>query len=279
VEQHLLNKCHGVSWDLASTRSFTCFSLRLSGRLRELCERVDRYTADADRTGDRFLAANLRTYMSIVWLVRDNPERAAKDIAGILDGWPADTYHVQHFFHLYARCEQALYTEDPGSAFAAIQAEKSRLASSGQLKVSGIRIENAWIGGRVALALAETKPVRERAPLLRLTRKHAELLRKCEHQVGVAMGATLEAGALALTPGADRAQVISALDRAVATAETSGFTLLAEAGRWFLGERWGGRRGEELRMRSNRWLADQGVQNPARLAHLIAPGFRGEVPV
>jgi hypothetical protein len=32
-------------------------------------------------------------------------------------------------------------------------------------------------------------------------------------------------------------------------------------------------------MRSNRWLADQGVQNPARLAHLIAPGFRGEVPV
>jgi hypothetical protein len=274
VEQHFLSKCHGVSWDLANARSFACFSLRLSGRIRELCERVDRYVADADRTGDRFLAANLRAYMSIVWLVRDNPERAAKDIAGILDGWPADIYQVQHFFHLYARCEQALYVEDPESAFAAIQAEKSRLASSGQLRVSGIRIENAWISGRVALALAETKPEKQRAPLLRLARKHAALLRKCEHQVGVAMSAALDAGAIWLTADMDRVQALGALDRAVATAETSGFMLLAEAGRWFLGERVGGRRGEEMRMRSHRWLAEQGVQNPARLVHMIAPGFR-----
>jgi ATP/maltotriose-dependent transcriptional regulator MalT len=240
-----------------------------------VCERVDRYTADADRTGDRFLSANLRSYLSIVWLVRDNPERAAKDLAGTLEGWPADTYHVQHFFHLYARCEQALYADKPESAFAAIQAERSRLASSGQLKVSGLRIENAWISGRVALAVAESKPMQERAPLLRMARQHAALLRKCEHQVGVAMGAALEAGATWLTPGVDRTQALGALDRAVATAETSGFTLLAEAGRWFLGERLGGRRGEEMRMRSHRWLADQGVQNPARLAHMIAPGFRG----
>jgi hypothetical protein len=184
---------------------------------------------------------------------------------------------VQHFFHLYARCEQALYTENPEGAFAAIQAEKARLASSGQLRVSGIRIENAWISGRVALALAESKPEKERAPLLRLARKSATLLRKCEHQVGVAMGAALEAGATWLTPGVDRAQALAALDRAVATAETSGFMLLAEAGRWFLGERLGGRRGEEMRMRSHRWLADQGVQNPARLAHMIAPGFRNSL--
>ncbi len=278
VEQHFLSKCHGVSWDLATTRSFACFSLRLSGRLRELCERVDRYSADADRTGDRFLAANLRTYMSIVWLVRDNPERAAKDINGILYGWPADMYHVQHFFHLYARCEQALYAENPEAALAAIRAEKSRLASSGQLKVSGIRIENAWISGRVALALAEGKPEKDRLPLLRLVRRHAALLRKSEHQVGVAMGASLEAGAIWLAPGVDRAQALGALDRAVATAETSGFTLLAEAGRWFLGEHASGRRGEEMRMRSHRWLADQGVQNPARLAHMIAPGFRNGLP-
>jgi len=93
------------------------------------------------------------------------------------------------------------------------------------------------------------------------------------------MGAALEAGALALTPGTARAQALGALDRAVATAETSGFLLLAEAGRWFLAERLRDRRGEELRMRSHRWLADQGVQSPARLAHLIAPGFRGDVPV
>jgi hypothetical protein len=59
-----------------------------------------RYTADADRTSDHYLAANLRTCQSLAWLVRDDVARAARDIEGILDGWPSDVYQVQHFFHL-----------------------------------------------------------------------------------------------------------------------------------------------------------------------------------
>jgi hypothetical protein len=60
----------------------------------------------------------------------------------------------------------------------------------------------------------------------------------------------------------------------VATADAAGALLIAESGRRWLGELVGGRRGEELRARSNGWMAGQGIQNPARLAHLIAPGFR-----
>ena len=83
VEQYFLNHCHGMSWELATTRTFACLSLGFAGRVRELCERFDRYTADADRTGDRYLAANLRTYPSVVWLVRDDVARARKDIEGV----------------------------------------------------------------------------------------------------------------------------------------------------------------------------------------------------
>jgi serine/threonine protein kinase len=274
VEQYFLSRCHGVSWELATTRSFACFSLRLAGRVRELCERFDHYTADADRAGDRYLATNLRTYQSIVWLVRDDVARASKDIEGILDAWPADMYHVQHFFHLYARCEHALYAERPEVAFQALAAEDTRLRRSALLKVSGIRIEYAWIRGRVALAMAETVSPDERLPLLRQARKQARLLRKGEHQTGVAMGAMIDAGIRWLSPGADRGLGLVALDRAVATAEAAGAILLAEAGRRWLGEIIGGRRGDELRARSNGWMAGQGIQNPARLAHLVAPGFR-----
>ncbi len=274
VEQYLLSHCHGVSWELATTRSFACFSLRLSGRIRELCERFDRYTADADRTGDRYLATNLRTYQTLVWLVRDDVERAGKEIEGILDAWPADMYHVQHFLHLYARCEQALYAEKPEAARQAIADDSRSLRRSALLKVSGIRIEFAWISGRVALALAEKASDDERASLLRQARQRARLLRKSEHQTGVAMGAAIDAGVRWLQPGADRNDGLVALDRAVATAEAAGAMLLAESGRRWLGEIVGGRRGEELRARSNGWMADQGVRNPARLAHLVAPGFR-----
>jgi hypothetical protein len=277
VEQYFLTHCRGMSWELATARSFACFALRLAGRIHELCERFDRYTADADRVGDRFLGTNLRTYQTIVWLVRDDLPRASKEIEGILDAWPKDMYHIQHFFHRYARCEQALYAEKPEEAWQAITDERRRLKRSALLNVSGIRIENAWISGRVALALAETVGDDERPPLLRQARQSARLLRKSEHQTGVAMGAAIEAGVRWLSPGADREAGIVALDRAVATAEAAGAVLVAESGRRWLGELIGGRRGEELRARSNGWMANQGVRNPARIAHLYAPGFRGRV--
>ncbi len=274
VEQHFLTHCRGMSWELATTRSFTCWAMRLAGRVRELCERFDRYTADADRTGDRYLATNLRTYQSVVWLIRDQPERASKDIEGILDAWPADTYQVQHFFHLYARCEQAIYRDAPEGAWQAVLDEHVRLERSTLLTVSGLRIEYANIAGRVALAMAEKAPPTQRQDFLHRVEQSVHRLRKCEHQTGVAIGATLEAAMQWLTPGVESGQGISMLERAVATAEAAGAALLAESGRRWLGEIVGGRRGEEMRARSNGWMAQQGVQNPAKLAHLIVPGFR-----
>jgi eukaryotic-like serine/threonine-protein kinase len=274
VEQHFLTHCRGMSWELATVRSFMCFSLRLGGRVRELCERFDRYTADADRTGDRYVTTNLRTYQSIVWLIRDNPERARRDIEGLLDAWPADLYQVQHFFHLYGRCEQALYGEEPERAWQFIRDERVRLRRSTLLAVSGLRIENASICGRTALAVAEKLEPSRRGPLLARVRQSVRVLRKCEHQTGVAMGILLEAGMRWLSPAAERRQAIVTLERAVATAEAAGAALIAESGRRWLGEILGERRGEEMRARSNGWMAEQGVQNPARLAHLIAPGFR-----
>ena len=274
VEQYLLSHCRGVSWELATARSFACFSLRLAGRIRELCERFDRYTADADRTGDRYVGTQLRTYQTLVWLVRDDLPRASKEIDGVLDAWPKDMYQVQHFFHLYGRCEQALYAEKPEQAWQAIADERRRWKRSALSHISGLRIEYAWIRGRVALALAEKMGDGERMPFLREAHQCARRLRKSEHQTGVAVGAALEAGVRSLSPGAKREDGIVALDRAVATAEAAGALLVAESGRRWLGELVGGRRGEELRARSNGWMANQGVRNPARIAHLYAPGFR-----
>ena len=64
-----------------------------------------------------------------------------------------------------------------------------------------------------------------------------------------------------------------ALERAVATAEAAGALLLAESGRRWLGELRGNPAGENLRDSSRRWMTDQGVKDPDRFAHLIAPGF------
>jgi eukaryotic-like serine/threonine-protein kinase len=274
AEQYLLSHCHGVNWELSTGRSFTCFALRLAGRLREFCERFDRYVADADRTGDRYLAANLRTYQSLAWLIRDDCARASKDIEGILDGWPQDVYQVQHFFHFYARCEQALYAGRPAVAYQAFLQEIPRIARSALLKIRGLRVEYSWICGRVAVAMAESVPEAERPPILAHAQASIRFLRHGEHQTGVAMGAAIEAAARWLAPGAERAAATRALEWAIATAEAAGSPLLAEAGRRWLGEILGGKRGEEMLARSNGWMVEQGVRNPARLAYLVVPGFQ-----
>jgi hypothetical protein len=66
---------------------------------------------------------------------------------------------------------------------------------------------------------------------------------------------------------------VVALERAVATAEAAGALLLAESGRRWLGELRRDPEGDKLRDSSQRWMTEQGVHDPDRLAHLIAPGF------
>jgi serine/threonine protein kinase/tetratricopeptide (TPR) repeat protein len=274
VEQYFLSSCHGVSWELATTRIFACYALRMGGRLRELCERFDRYIVDADRAGDHYLSANLRTYHSIVWLIRDDLDRARKGIEGILDAWPGDRYQLQHFTHLFARCEQALYAGRPNDAYQAILAEDSSIRRSAMLKISAIHLEHGWLYARIALAMAEAAPMSQRLHFLRIAQKRVRFLRKADHQTGVAMEAAIAAGVCWLTPGQNKQVGIDMLDRAVATAEASGANLLAESGRHWLGELVGGARGEALRAKSNKWMVEQGVQNPTRLAYLIVPGFQ-----
>jgi len=274
AEEHFLRHCHGVSWELATTRTFICFTLRALGGLRELCQRFDRYTADADRTGDRYLATNLRTYLSMVWLIRGDIARARKDLEGLLDLWPGDKYQVQHFFHLYARCEHALYEDQPEAAVQALAAEEARLRASAMLKIRGLRADYTWLTGRLAVAMAERTAPAGRAALLRKAMRCARYLLKFDQQTAVAMGSMLATGVRWLAPGVEREATATALEQAVESLEATGAKSLAEAGRYWLGGIVGGVRGGELRARAEQWLVEQGVQDPARMAYNILPGFR-----
>ena len=274
AEEQFLRHCHGVGWELATTRSFICFTLRALGRLPDLCQRFDRYTADAERAGDRYLATNLRTYLSMVWLIRGDVARARKDIEGALDLWPGDKYQIQHFFHLYARCEHALYEGQPEVAAKAMAAEAARLRASGMLKIRGIRADYSWLAGRLALAVAERTAPAGRPALLRKVMGCARYLLKVDQQTAMALGAFLAAGARRLSPGPDRAEITEELEHAIETVEATGAKSLAECARFWLGGIVGGERGRDLRARAEKWLVEQGVEEPARLAYSVLPGFQ-----
>ena len=192
--------------------------------------------------------------------MRDNPDRAAHDIEGVLV--LATRLVPRATFHLYARCEQALYRERPDEARDALAAEHERFAESRLLKISGIRIEHAWISGRVALAMAETLPVQEPLPYLRQARHTRAAWPAPSTKPASAMGALLEAGIRWLKPTPSRAVAVVALERAVATAEAASALLLAESGRRWLDEEYNNPEGEELADRSRRWIIKQACSIP-----------------
>ncbi|HEX7501202.1 MAG TPA: hypothetical protein VF524_13000 [Polyangia bacterium] len=216
----------------------------------------------------------MRTYLSMVWLIRDDIPRARKDLEGLLDLWPGDKYQIQYFFHLYARCEHALYEDRPDVAVQAMAAEAVRLRASAMLKIRGIRADYSWLTGRLALAMAERTAQADRPALLRKAMRCAHYLLKFDQQTAVAMGSMLVTGVRRLSPGADREAIATALEQAVESLDATGAKSLAESGRFWLGEIVGGARGDELRARALRWLEGEGVQDPPRMTYSILPGFR-----
>jgi hypothetical protein len=63
------------------------------------------------------------------------------------------------------------------------------------------------------------------------------------------------------------------LDRAASVYDQACVELGAHAARYRLGTLLGGSEGKKLCEDCESWMAGQGVQNPARLLALIAPGF------
>jgi hypothetical protein len=155
----------------------------------------------------------------------------------------------------------------------ALVASHRRLVRSALLAVSGIRVEYAWIRGRVALACAQALPVKDRDRYLRQAKQCVRKLSKGEHQTAIAMAGLLEAGIAWLSPSPSHEQTVRILERAVATAEAADVLLLASSGRRWLGEILDGPRGAALITSARAWATSEGVSDPDRLAHLVAPGF------
>ncbi|MBN1608747.1 MAG: hypothetical protein JW940_19120 [Polyangiaceae bacterium] len=107
---------------------------------------------------------------------------------------------------------------------------------------------SAGVLGRTALAMAEKLPPSERLPFLQQAERSARVAGD-KPDAGAAFETALRAAATWLGPGGKQQEALLLLERMVATAETVGAVLLAQSGRWWLGELVGGARGEEMRAR------------------------------
>lgn len=250
------------------------FARLYMGDLPGLARLVPALAREADRRGDLYASVNLRTRLNVVWLMRDDPDGAERDLHDAIEAWQpvGSGYQVQHYWALVSRCELALYRGDPALAGSLLDAELRALRKSLLPMVPMVRLEIDHLRGRIGLAQAQASTDQEtrRAMLGQVTRDARRLERLQPPLAG--MLALLLRGGVAHLSG-DRARAIELLRRAVRWLDRTETMLYGRPALRALGIATGGEEGARLIADADAAFAVAEVDDPAAMTQVFVPGF------
>ena len=232
--------------------------------------RFEEWTRDAVRRGDFLMEASIRLTLNAVWLARDDVEGLAGDLDRTTWVPPRVGYHLQHWYHEWARAEIALYERDPSRL-----AHFRRVVREVSLTfVVLIRIQRAmvrWAFARLLVAQAVT--VKSRGLLRQASRLATQLERE---EIGYArVWALLVRAAIDHLRGDDE-PAVRRLERAIVEAADNGLDQCAHAARWRLAGLVGGDTGQRLRAEAALWARGEKIARMDWMVGIWAPGFRRE---
>jgi hypothetical protein len=274
AEQRIRQRCVGARFELALARWLLCLALRRAGELERLAVCYETYLEEARRLGDHLAVMSLQTTCSIVWLARDDAQGGARQLGGLLESWPGEAFGLPHVAVRWAQIDHAIYEGRVEAAWKMASGERSPFENSLLRKSSLMREGSLLRRGRAALALAESTAQGSARP--ELLTQVADVVRSLGRETNAsatAWASLMQAAASWLQSRDDRGAPVRQLNRAIAELETAGCQAMAAAARRRKGELLAGDEGDELVAAADRWLAGQGVKNPARFASLLAPGF------
>jgi hypothetical protein len=242
---------------------------RYRGEYTEQFKRFRELARDAERRGDLYMATSLRRVCSFLWLAMDRAAEASLDLDQSAWAAPAEGFHLQQWYELWARTECALYQGNALTAYDRLDPQFVALSRSLLLMVELVRVFAYWLRGRLALACAERAPEQRR--FVRVARQCSRRLRKIKPEYAQIGAAGIEA-AIARQAGDDRLAV-RLLGEVSGRAEAAGIPLAAAAARHRLGEVVGGADGQQMVEEADRWMRNEGIRNADRMTDVIAPGF------
>ncbi len=266
----LREQCAGVVWELDTAHIFGLWTLFSMGRQSELRRRFQLLNEEARQRGDRYLAATTGTRIeSLAWLADDNVGEARARADEAVQHWSRQRFHLQHLNQLCAHLDIDLYAGDGAAGWRRLCAARPALDASLLLRVQFVRVDILHSSGRCALAAAAVS--NDPRPLLRAAEGYARQLDRLRVPWASAHALSTRAGASMVRGDAvgARRQLIAAVD----AFETVSMGVYAAAARRHLGNLIGGDEGRALIARADAWMIGQGINNAARMAAGIAPGF------
>jgi hypothetical protein len=266
----LREQCAGVVWELDTAHIFGLWTLFSLGRQSELRRRFQLLNDEARQRGDRYLAATTGTRIeSLAWLADDNVGEARARADEAVQHWSRQRFHLQHLNQLCAHLDIDLYSGDGAAGWRRLCASQPALKASLLLRVQFVRIDILHSSGRCAVAAAAVS-LDPRA-MLRAAEGYARQLDRqrvpwaSAHALATRAGASMVRG----DPVDARRHLIAAVD----AFDTISMGVYAAAARRHLGKLVGGDEGRALIARADAWMIGQGINNPARMAAGITPGF------
>ena len=225
-------------------------------------------TAARDR-GNRYLEAELRIRMNIVWLAADQPDDGERHANEAMEAWSQQGFHRQHYSHMLARINTELYRGDAEAAWRVVADNWTTLERTRLLRIQFLRIEACFLRARAALLNAARGPNVGR--FLSIAREDARRIGRFGLRWSDAVALLLSAAVTFLKGRSGDARDMMAA--AVTACERADMKLYAAVARRRLGMLRDDDRGRALVREADAWMAAQGIRNPARMARLIAPGF------
>jgi eukaryotic-like serine/threonine-protein kinase len=252
----------GTYFEQAFCHCFRLISLRNRGELFQLRAGYFEWLRRAQRRGDLFTEASLRFNLNIVFLARDEPDEAERELSRVNWMPPDGGYHVQHWYAQQARAEIALYCGRIETGLAELRRELKALERALITRMRLHRCHALWLLARFLLARRE--PTRELDGLAK---------RLWREEIGYARTWSLLIQAALRQQRGQRQAALDLLQQAAEQARVADLPQYEYAARYRAGQLLGVEVGAKNVQSALAFSAREGISDPARLFDVWAPGF------
>jgi len=271
AERLLRDHCRGVAWELDQAQLFCIWCLYYLGETAELSARVPRLLREAEERGDRYAATSLRIgFSTLYWLAADDAEGARRELREAMSAWSQEGFQVQHYYATHSEVQIDLYRGDGAAAERRLDEHARAIERSMLLRVQATRLENWCLRARASLAAAEQGGAGVEERVRRAERDARRMTSEPSTWAGP-LAELIRAGCAQLRGRDDRA--LAHLDAAADGFDAADMQLHAAVARRRRGQLLGGADGKSLLLDAESWMAEQLIDDPARLSAVLAPGF------
>jgi serine/threonine protein kinase/tetratricopeptide (TPR) repeat protein len=261
----------GAAWEQATMQHFALINLANLGQLAELQRRQPLFLRDALERGDLYGSVSVRLgWGNLVWLVRDDPAGARREVDEAMSSWSKKGCHLEHFYELAARTNVDLYERRGRQALARVEERVVAMRRAQLLRIASVRVWASEMRGRSALAVAVADPA-ARPHLLRQVEADARAILRERSEWATPLAKLLQAGAANLRGRKERAVML--LREAIYGFDAADMSLYGTAARRRLAALIGGDEGRSLFARTDAWFREQQVASGDALTAMVAPGY------